>query len=263
MGEYVMGKFISLGQLYAPTRKLFHKNAYLTEIETCVLGVRENFIILQDTIFYAESGGQDADRGFIEDIAVVDVQDQQGRLFFGKNTYVDVPAVSVDTVVVHFSDTEPPFKAGDAVRLKLDWERRYKLMRNHSAAHFLFHATGSVVAKRYGDVPTITGCHISTDGVRFDFSADIPADLISEIETVTNELIQQGDEIVRRPEPLSDEIYYWIYKDIVIPCGGTHVLSARELGPVSVRRKKQGKGKTRIGFEGVSGETGTDRRSPQ
>jgi alanyl-tRNA synthetase len=51
----------------------------------------------------------------------------------------------------------------------------------------------------------------------------------------------------------SDEVFYWICGDIVIPCGGTHVQSTDELGPVSLRRSKKGSNLTRVSFSGVAG----------
>lgn len=249
-----MGRFVPLYGKYPPTKKIFHRDPYLTEIDTTVAGVHANYVVLSDTIFYAESGGQDADRGTIEHCEVVDVSDQQGTPFYGKNTLVKVPPVNIDTIVVHHVDGTSDLTAGQTVRLKIDWRRRYKLMRNHSAAHFLYYATRSIVEHSLGRTPDISGCHISVSGVRFDFMDDIPFKLITDIENLANTLIAMGEEIRMLSEPSSDEIFYWIYRDIIIPCGGTHVKSAEELGPIKVTRKKQGRNRTRLAFQGVCGE---------
>lgn len=236
-------------QLLAPipgTKKLFHDDPYLKEADATVLYVDREFVILDRTIFYPESGGQEWDEGEISNIRVIDTRDQGGQLIYVSHPRVHVPAVKVDTIVVHRLLEPAPFHVGERVNLKLDWARRYANMRQHSASHFLFHAVNQIYGSPNDSLIT-KGCHIHPDGHRFDFGGDLPGDRIMEVQETANALIAQKLEIDLEPEPMSGEIKYWTYSpDIIIPCGGTHVRSAQELQPVMVGRSKKGKNVTRI-----------------
>ncbi len=228
-----------------PTDKLFLTDPYARTAKATVLDIYQDYVVLDKSIFYAESGGQVWDTGTIGDFDVVEVQDQGGRLLSARHPRVNVPSVKVETIIVHRLDRPPSFQVGDIVSLELDWERRYANMRQHSASHFLFHAAQQV----YGaDNPLfVKGCRIHPEGHRFDFADDLEADRIPEVEALANALIAEGLDIVMAPEPLTTEIQYWTYKeDIIIPCGGTHVKSANELGPLVVRRKRKGANLTRL-----------------
>jgi alanyl-tRNA synthetase len=227
------------------TRKRFADDPFARTAEATVLHVDGDFVVLDATVFYPESGGQAWDEGTIAGVRVVDVQDQGGRLAYLQHDGVRVPAVKVDTVIVHRLAAPASFVAGDRVACALDWERRYALMRSHSAAHFVFQALRQVYAEP-GEELFLKGCRIDPNGFRFDFAADLAADRLAEAERRANEWIAQGRDIIMEPDPACYEVFYWRYGDIVIPCGGTHVRSARELGPISVRRQKKGAGVTRF-----------------
>ena len=228
------------------TQKLFHDDPYLKEADATVLYVDGAFVILDRTIFYAESGGQEWDEGEISGIRVIDTQDQGGQLIYVNHPRVHVPAVKVDTIVVHRLSEPASFQVGDRVDLKLDWDRRYANMRQHSASHFVYHAVHQIYGPSNEALIT-KGCHIRPDGHRFDFGGDLPGDRIPEVQEMANALIAQRLEIGLEPEPMSGEIKYWTYdRDIIIPCGGTHVRSAQELQPLTVGRSKKGKNVTRI-----------------
>lgn len=191
----------------------------MKEARAKVLFVRDDFVVLDRSIFYAESGGQAPDRGTIAGIYVADVQDQGGRLLFVDHPRVRVPAVKVDTVIVQRLATSALFRVGETVVLSLDWANRYRTMRHHSASHFLFHAASRIWFD--GGPPQVKGCHIDAQGHRFDFAANLDGDRLAEVEALTNDLIAQGGDIVLELEPRSSEIRYWCYgSDIVIPCGG-------------------------------------------
>jgi alanyl-tRNA synthetase len=235
------------------TRKRFADDAMARRGEATVLHVDGEYVVLDATLFYPESGGQEWDEGEIDGCRVVDVQDQGGRLAYLERAGVRVPAVKVDTVIVHRLAAPAPFDTGTHVACVLDWERRYALMRSHSAGHFLFYALRKVYSSPGEDL-FLKGCHIDRKGFRFDFAADLAADRLSEAQGLANDLIAQGRDIVMEPDPNCYEVFYWRYGDIVIPCGGTHVRSARELAPITVRRQKKGAGVTRFYGEFV-GET--------
>lgn len=238
------------------TEKLFHVDAYSTSASARVLFVADEFVVLDRTILYAESGGQACDQGLINDVQVTDVQDQGGRALYVHRTDIDVPVVKVDTIIVHRLAEAADFQVGQEVTLTLNWQRRYRLMKAHSAAHFLFHAIQTIYGSPGAKVFT-KGCHISEDGARFDFAANLDSALSPEVEKLANDLIGSGQNIQMIPEPASSEVFYWTVGNIVIPCGGTHVKHTRELSPIRVSRKKKGSGLTRVS---MTGETKTPEK---
>jgi alanyl-tRNA synthetase len=236
---------IDFGCTLPPTDKLFHRDSSQSRATAEVLFVRDEFVVLNQSIFYAESGGQMPDRGTIAGVAVVDVQDQGGRLLSAVHPRVKVPSVMVNTIIVHRLAAPASFDVGDTVDLEIDWPNRYQTMRHHSASHFLFHAASEIIFG--GESPPVRGCQIDSEGHRFDFAADVAPEQLPDVEARANELISSGGDILLEAEPQSPEIKYWRYGDgIIIPCGGTHVRSAAELGPISLRRRSKGKGLTRV-----------------
>jgi alanyl-tRNA synthetase len=236
---------LAFPEILPKTLKLFHTDPYLREAEAAVIHVDREYVVLDRTVFYAESGGQEWDEGTIDGLRVVDVQDQSGHPLSVKAPRVPLPSINVDTVIVHRLAEPCPFKQGQRVALELDWPRRYANMRNHSAVHFVLHAVHE--SQREADL-LVKGCHIHRAGSRIDFSADLPGAILPAVEAAANGLIAKCLPIRMEAEPASDEVYYWTYDGgrIVIPCGGTHVRSAGELGPLKLRRSKKGTNLTRV-----------------
>ena len=98
------------------TKKLFEENAYLKECIGKVIHVNLNEVVLDKTILFAFSGGQESDSGKIGGIAIVDSKIE------GKD-------------IVHVLEKKADFKEGEEVKVELDWEKRFKLMKLHSLAH--------------------------------------------------------------------------------------------------------------------------------
>lgn len=228
-----------------PTQKLWIDEPYGIKCEATVLHTEDNLLITDKTMFYAESGGQVADKGLIDDVAVIDVQKQPGKSIYIKRRDIEVPTVQVDTVVVHTLERSSPFIVGQKVQMQINWDYRYKLMRFHSAAHFVFHAVEQI----YGcqEKLYIKGCYIYEKSARFDYANKFNPELIPEVSALANNLIAQGDDIVMESDASTKEISYWRYGDkIIIPCGGTHVRNAKEIGKISIKRKSLGKKLDRI-----------------
>lgn len=111
------------------TRLLYYEDAYLKEAKAKVLEVKDNALLLDQTIFYPTGGGQPHDRGWINGVEVLDVyKDEEGNVW-------------------HVVKELEKFKPGDEVELKLDWEYRYKLMRIHSALHLLENVLDQILGK--------------------------------------------------------------------------------------------------------------------
>ncbi|MCW3997651.1 MAG: alanyl-tRNA editing protein AlaXM [Candidatus Bathyarchaeota archaeon] len=131
------------------TKALFLVDSYLKESPATVVSVKdEKYIILDQTLFYPKGGGQPHDTG---------------KIIKGREIYNVVYVGKFLGEISHEVDNSG-LKAGDKVYCMLNWKRRYKLMRSHTAAHvlaFLLHkGTGAL----------ITGNQLEEDHVRFDFS---------------------------------------------------------------------------------------------
>ena len=231
------------------TQQLFRDDAYRKTCEAQVTGINERGgILLDQTIFYATSGGQPGDSGTLKTSAGEEIK--IGTAIFGddKTEIIHVPLEG---------QTVP--SAGEKVELEIDWDRRYKHMRAHTALHILSVA-----------VPfPVTGGQISDVGGRLDF--DIP-----EQNFTKESLTQQVNEIIAQNHQVSDE---WITdeelannpglvktmsvkppvgagkvrlvrigSDIDLqPCGGTHVKLTSEIGSIEVTKiENKGKQNRRI-----------------
>jgi misacylated tRNA(Ala) deacylase len=131
------------------TKALFLVDSYIKESSATVISVKDGkFLTLDQTIFYAKGGGQPHDTGkILKDCEVFNV------VYVGK----------FSGEILHEVD-RVGLQPGDKVHCILNWDRRYKLMRCHTAAHVL----AAVLNKGTGAL--ITGNQLEEDHVRFDFS---------------------------------------------------------------------------------------------
>lgn len=204
--------------------KVFWRDPYRTSLNTVVNTVDSVDVTLRETVFFAFSGGQESDTGTIGGIEVVDAR------------------VSSNSITYTLK-TVPPFTPGDVVEVKIDWERRYRLMRLHFAAEIVL-----VLVSRTVPVIERIGAHISETKSRIDFLLDQPITRwLPEIELEANAIIESDREI---NSAFSDEVAERRYWEIVgfgrAPCSGTHIRTTGEIGPVCLSRKNIGKGKERI-----------------
>ncbi|HEY7416668.1 MAG TPA: hypothetical protein VH593_15880, partial [Ktedonobacteraceae bacterium] len=166
----------------------------------------------------------------------------------------DAPVIQVRTQIVHITDEDVArLSVNDAVHVSIDWQRRYNIMRMHSAAHFVFYYARKLFGpdgahKLYG---TLKGCRIGDDNARFDFPASVKLDQsdIARIEDATNSLIVKDLDINYEPDATEPDLRYWVCGEVEMYCGGTHVHNTKEIGTVSVKRRSQGKGLERIYLE--------------
>src|SRR4030042_1196716 len=100
------------------TRKIFWEHPYLTQLDTKITGVKYNDVTVGETIFFAFSGGQESDYGTIGNHRVLQAR-TEGR------------------EIIYTLENGHGLKPGDQVSMKIDWERRYKLMRLHFAAEIV------------------------------------------------------------------------------------------------------------------------------
>ena len=133
------------------SKALYLVDSYLKEADAAVVSVEDGkFVVLDQTIFYPNGGGQPYDKG-----RIIKGEEAFSIIYVGKSLG------EISHEVDHAG-----LQAGDQVHLVLDWERRYKLMRSHTAAH--------VVASllNQGTRALITGNQLDVDHVRFDFNLE-------------------------------------------------------------------------------------------
>lgn len=228
------------------TIPLFRADAYLSTVEAKVSGLRaDGGILLDRTIFYATSGGQPGDTGHFErtDGSLVKI----GGTITGetKDDIVHLPA-----------EGQPTLEIGEEVVLHIDWKRRYRLMRMHTACHIL-----SVVLPY-----PITGASVGEEESRVDFDlSDAGADKVEITEKmmaivtanhpvftrwITDEELDANPGLIKsanvRPPRGTGRIrLVSIGKDGAVdtqPCGGTHVSETQEVGEIHIGKiEKKGK----------------------
>lgn len=206
------------------TRKLFWQNPYQTEVEALVEAVDGADIRLDQTIFYALSGGQESDHGRIG-----------GHL-------VKAAQKSAEDIV-YTLEPDHGLMPGDRVAVTINWPRRYRLMRLHFAAELIL----ELVYRRFPGIAKV-GAHIAEDKARIDFA--LPEPITPHLPALTAEAAA----IVAADQPItsafSDEAAgrrYWEIPGFArVPCGGTHLRRTGEVGALQLKRRNIGKGKERI-----------------
>jgi Ser-tRNA(Ala) deacylase AlaX len=188
------------------TEKLFYQDAYLKQATAKVEKIEGQRVWLDKTIFFAFSGGQESDAGTINGLEISSLQKQ------GED-------------IVHELSVVPNFSVGDEVELKLDWEKRWQLMRLHAAAHIVYY-----FFREKTNIKKLIGSNINHDKARFDF----------ESEESATELLPELEE--------EDKAKFWWEVEGLgkMPCGGTHPKNTSEVGKIKLKRKNIGAGKERI-----------------
>ncbi|WP_426236373.1 alanyl-tRNA editing protein [Pararhizobium sp. DWP1-1-3] len=227
------------------TTALFRDDFYLSTTEAIVTGIREDGgIELNQTCFYATSGGQPGDNGFFERADGSRIDIETTRHGDTKDIIIHVPAAD-----------QPPVLVGEQLVLHLDWPRRYKLMRMHTACHLL-----SVVCQY-----PITGAAVGEDESRvdFDMSETIDKDAVTAammalvdgnhpiyLQWITDAELAANPDIVksknvRPPVGLGRVSLVCIGENASVdsqPCGGTHVSETQEVGAIYIAKiEKKGK----------------------
>ena len=205
-------------------RKIFWMDAYRTAHITRIAGVDNQRVRLEETIFFAFSGGQESDAGTV-----------------GGHPVLAAEKEGLDIVY-----TLPPnhgLRAGDKVEVAIDRDRRYRLMRLHFAAEMVL----QIIYKLRPGIERI-GAHISADKARVDFALDGSiAALFPQIEAQVATLLAADLPIVTAFADEAAERRYWEIDGFArMPCGGTHPRRTAEVGAIKLKRKNTGKGKERI-----------------
>ena len=213
-----------------PTKKLFWDDPYLKECDSKITKIQDSKVYLDQTIFYAFSGGQESDSGNIASAKVMEAKKEGDDISYSLDP--NSPVLST-------------LKPGDTVRVEIDWEKRFRLMRLHSAAHIVFR-----LLEIKFNIKEVIGSNVTSDKARLDFL--YPENIGPHLNDILNsakKLIQSNLAIntyydeqdkTRRVWQLGD------FPDWKMFCGGTHVKSSSEIGEILLKRKNIGQGKERI-----------------
>ncbi|MFH1009976.1 MAG: alanyl-tRNA editing protein [bacterium] len=206
--------------------KLATKEPYVKEFEALVQKIDADKIILDKTYFYPESGGQVGDTGYLNQAKVV-------------GTKYDANKENI----LHFVEGQPDFKEGDRVVGKIDWERRYKIMKLHAASHVMEHYLFEVFGKL-----KLVGTQVNEkhDSSTYEYPNALEPEKLKQVEKLVNEFISKGYVIERWEDPNKPGWWHWKAGEIELPCGGTHPKSLNEIGPVTIKRKSSGSEKEKV-----------------
>lgn len=207
------------------TKRLYSEDPYKQSFEAVVKKIEGNKVWLDQTCFYPESGGQAGDTGTINDQRVIDAQFDSG-----KN-------------IVHILEKEPVFRVNDLVQGKIDWERRYKIMRVHAASHIMEHFLFQV----FGPLKLV-GSHLNEkhDSSTYESGERLDPEKLAQVERKVNEFIAKNLSIETWPDEKKPYFRYWRCSEIQMPCGGTHPKNTSEIGPIKLKRETGGRGREKV-----------------
>ncbi|HEX6136761.1 MAG TPA: alanyl-tRNA editing protein [Casimicrobiaceae bacterium] len=229
------------------TELLFRDDAYARTASARVVAIHERGIELDRTVFYPQGGGQSGDTGTLLRASGEPIRIAGTYRGEGPDGVLHVPESGMAAAGI-----------GEAVTLAIDWERRYALMRLHTALHVL-----SCVV-----VAPVTGGNIAPDKARLDFDIDMSLLDAATIERETNALIARGietetvwitdAELDARPELVktmsvqpprgAGRVRLLRIPGIDLqPCGGTHVRNIAEIGAIRVLKiRSEGRRNRRV-----------------
>lgn len=224
------------------TEKLFYKDAYQKTFEAtvteCSEGKKGYEIILDQTAFYPEGGGQPGDIGYLQTgdqkVKVTDTHEKDGE-------------------ILHFCGQ--PLEKGRKVTGSIDWERRFDLMQNHSGEHIV----SGLVHHKFGY--NNVGFHMGKDTVTIDFDGEFSVEDMCRFEQEANARIWANEQvdITSYTEEEAETVEYRSKKELhgvvrvvtfpnadVCACCGTHVKYTGEIGLIKLISLQKWKGGVRM-----------------
>ncbi len=205
------------------TNRLFWEDPYKDKCEANVVKIDNNEIVLDQTVFYAFSGGQASDVGTINDIPIIEAR-------------------KAGEDIVYVLESPPEFNEGEKVNIIIDWDNRYRLMKLHAASHIVY-----FIFQEKTGIKKLIGSNVTKDKGRLDYEhPESISELLPEIESKANEVFTQDAEIKVYPDEADPGKRWWECMGWKVPCGGTHVNNTNEIGNIRLKRKNIGSGKERI-----------------
>ncbi len=219
------------------TKLRVYEDEKVREFTATVKAVEGNIVVLDETYFYPEGGGQEADRGTIEDIEVVDVQKS-------------------GTSVLHFVEGQPDLEVGQKVKCVIDGDRRMSTTKHHTATHLVLAAARKVLGSHVWQA----GAHKSEKDGRLDITHydNIRPEEKDEIEMRVNDAILADIPMKKgfiSREEAERKYGFRLYQGGAAPgaevrvvqipgldveaCGGTHCDRTGEVGPFKILRTRR------------------------
>lgn len=226
----------------------YYDDPYQKTLKTTVRSVEGSEVILTETIFYPEGGGQGGDWGTVNECKVTDtIKNKEGE-------------------IIHFVEN-PTFGVGDSVTLKLDWKRRYHFMKNHTAQH----TASGLLYSRFG-IGTVS-VHLGNEVMTIEIDRDELSDSIGyELQSLVNAIILEGHEVTAEEQSHEDAEKLGLRRSIkvdgdvrlihvddvdTIACGGLHVRNTREIELFLYQGQERIRGHVRLIF--IVGEVAWQR----
>ena len=219
-----------------PTRPLFYEDKYLFEFKAKVIKVVKDLVILDRTAFYARSGGQEPDTGYI-----------------GRGRVVDV--IKIGDIIIHKVKGILP-KEGEFVTCRVDEDKRLALMRHHTATHIINGAARRIL----GPWVWQHSAYKEEDRARLDIThhSHLDKDEIKKIEELANRMVMSDLPVELQVLPRSEaekRFGFRIYQGGVVPakelrivnirdfdveaCGGTHCTTTGEVGYIKILKTER------------------------
>ena len=211
------------------TEKIFYKEPYTKEVVSKIVRIDSNKVFLDKTIFYPQTGGEPSDIGYIENYRVIDTQKEGDE-------------------IAHILEVQPDLKVEQEVKCKIDWDRRHKLMRMHTAAHLLFNVCRMLLNPGIKAI----GSNIDENKSRIDLAYEpmITPEIKQQLENKCNELINKKLSVKCWWDEEKPDFRWTQIDDLPkLPCGGLHVENLIEIRKLKItKREGKGKGKQRLEF---------------
>ena len=225
------------------TIELFRNNSYLKEHNATICEIVPDGLILDQTIFYPEGGGQPGDEGLIK------LKDKTIKIIGTKY---------INNSLVHLTENINDFNKNDQISLILDWSKRYSYMQTHTCLHLLcsiipYPVTGGSIGDGRGRLDFDLETKPDKEDVLIKLNNLIQKDYLVHISSITDQELDENPDLVRtmsvKPPRGSGQIRMIRIGDEIDfqPCGGTHVNKTSEINLVkSVKIENKGKMNKRI-----------------
>ncbi len=205
------------------TVRLYDGDPYLRVFSGTVVGFRGGGVVLDRTGFYGEAGGQAGDTGTLGGVRVVDTRVGDGG------------------DIVHVLGEEPGFGVGEIVEGVVDWGRRHRIMRLHTASHIMEY----FLWNRFGYMER-TGSYVDDRKDRADYVHEGRLDpgKLKLVESDTNGFLAEVHSVVIEVD--DEGLRHWSCGPVEMLCAGTHVRNTGEVGVIKLRRRNPGRGVERV-----------------
>lgn len=232
-----------------PTDCLFRADSYLKDCDARVVAITEQGgVVLDRTVFYANSGGQPGDTGAL-------VTADGARLAVENAIFTDAAKSEIAHIVAAGA---PALKAGDTVRAEIDWDKRYGRMRIHTALHLLsaalpYAVTGGSVGDHDGRLDfDIPDAGLDKDAITARLAEMIATDASVSSRWISDAELEANPGLIKtmsvKPPMGTGRVRLIEIAGLDLqPCGGTHVRKLHEIGAVAVTGiEKKGKQNRRV-----------------